>query len=349
MMRRAMLAGLLLVIGGLAAACGGNDTEALTGRTWYLVSGSEANPPWQWTVPLEAMGRYTVIFNTDGTFNATADCNQLAGTWDSGRNNGLSVVPGPMTMAFCGEGSFDLLYASVLAQAASWNATEQGLDLALADGGILAYTSTAPAVPSPSSSPAPTPSPTPAATATATPTPTATPEPTPTATAKATATPKPTAKPTSKPTPTPQPTPQPTPRPTPTPTPAPTATPAPGGGLVGPTWQLSALTLSNPPFQGTVPPAQRAAYTLVLAPDGTFAAQADCNTVNGTYTAADPSAASGSLTLVPGPATLVMCPEGSYSELYITALSGTTGYAVTGPSLQLTLSDGGTLEYSVAR
>ncbi len=347
-MRRVILATLLVGAAGLLAACGGSDTDNLTGRTWYLVAGSEADPPWQWTVPLDQQANYTVAFAEDGTFSATADCNQLAGTWEAGRSNALEIVPGPMTMAFCGEGSFDVLYAGILGQAASFATAGTSLDIALADGGKLQYTSVTPTVtPAPESpSPEATEPATEAPTATASPEPTSKPTATPTATpretARPTATPRPTAAPTAAPTP------KPTPAPTPRPTPAPTPPPSPGQGLVGPTWQLSAVALRNPPFQGTVPNNQRASYDIRFAADGTFAARADCNTLNGEYTTADATAASGDLAIVPGPASLVMCSEGSYSDLYITAISSAASYTIRTSSLVITLSDGGTLEYAAA-
>ena len=86
-------------------------------------------------------------------------------------------------------------------------------------------------------------------------------------------------------------------------------------------------------------------YTIQFREDGTFTAQADCNTVNGTYTPANPADSSGSLKLVPGPATIVGCGEGSYGDLYITAIANTASFTVTGDSLALSLVDSGSLVY----
>jgi len=108
------------------------------------------------------------------------------------------------------------------------------------------------------------------------------------------------------------------------------------------------VTLVNPPFQGAVPAAQQSLYTLQLAANGTFTARADCNTLNGGYTPANPSGTSGNLTLTPGPISLVACAEGSYSELYIAALTRTQSFSIANSQLTLTLSDGGTLQYGVA-
>lgn len=79
--------------------------------------------------------------------------------------------------------------------------------------------------------------------------------------------------------------------------------------------------------------------------DGTFTAQADCNTVNGTYAPSNPSGSTGSLSVVPGPTTLAACGEGSYGDLYITAIANAAGFAIDGEILTLSLVDSGTLTY----
>lgn len=100
-----------------------------------------------------------------------------------------------------------------------------------------------------------------------------------------------------------------------------------------------------PVFEGSVPAEQQAGYTLQFRADGTFTAQADCNTVSGTYTPVNPSEASGDLALEPGPATLGACEEGSYGDLYLTAISNAAGFRITGEQLGLALADAGTLQY----
>ena len=74
------------------------------------------NPAWQWTVPPEVQSRYTVRFEEEGRFTSQADCNQLAGSWQARGSDRVTLTPGPMTMAFCGEMSFDILYAGLLGQ-----------------------------------------------------------------------------------------------------------------------------------------------------------------------------------------------------------------------------------------
>jgi heat shock protein HslJ len=112
-------------------------------------------------------------------------------------------------------------------------------------------------------------------------------------------------------------------------------------GLTGKTWLLTALTEKVPAFQGVVPEADQANYNIEFKTDSTFTAKADCNTTSGTYT----TTGSGGLAIVPGPTTLVACPEGSLSSQYIAALGNAASYAVTSSQLTITLTDGGTLVY----
>src|SRR5262245_16413106 len=117
--RRAVFLSLALVASLLVAACG-SSSSTFTGKTWYLVAGTEVVPAWQWVVPPSSQGSYTIQFNTDGTFAGKVDCNQVAGTWTSARNNEMTITPGPTTMAFCGEDSKDVLYLSLLGQVSTY-------------------------------------------------------------------------------------------------------------------------------------------------------------------------------------------------------------------------------------
>jgi heat shock protein HslJ len=114
-----------------------------------------------------------------------------------------------------------------------------------------------------------------------------------------------------------------------------------GSSLTGKTWQLTAITEKVPAFQGVVPAADQANYTIEFKSDGTFNAKADCNQTSGTYT----TTGSGGLTIVPGPTTLAACPEGSLSSQYIAALGNSASYAIASSQLTITLTDGGTLVY----
>jgi heat shock protein HslJ len=114
-----------------------------------------------------------------------------------------------------------------------------------------------------------------------------------------------------------------------------------GSGLTGKTWQLTAITEKVPAFQGVVPAADQANYTIEFKSDGTFNAKADCNQLGGTYT----TSGSNGLTIVPGPMTLAACPEGSLSDKYVAALGSAASYAIANGQLTITLTDEGTLVY----
>lgn len=58
--------------------------------------------------------KYTLIFNEDGTFTGTADCNAISGVYSQA--SGFTVTVGPSTMAFCGEESLDSQFLELLTQ-----------------------------------------------------------------------------------------------------------------------------------------------------------------------------------------------------------------------------------------
>ena len=62
-----------------------------------------------------------------------------------------------------------------------------------------------------------------------------------------------------------------------------------------------------------MPEADQANYTIEAKSGGTYQAKADCNTVPGASTSTSP----GGLTIELGPSTLMACPEGLLSDLYI--------------------------------
>ena len=114
-----------------------------------------------------------------------------------------------------------------------------------------------------------------------------------------------------------------------------------GAGLTGKTWHLTAITEKVPAFQGVVPAAEQAKYTIEFKSDGTFSAKADCNQLSGTYT----TTGTDGLTIVPGPMTMAMCPEGSLSTQYVESLGKAASYAIANDQLTITLSDEGTLVF----
>jgi heat shock protein HslJ len=114
-----------------------------------------------------------------------------------------------------------------------------------------------------------------------------------------------------------------------------------GGGLTGKTWQLTAITEKVPAFQGVVPAAEQANYTIAFNADLTFSAKADCNQLGGSYT----TTGTGGLTIKLGPMTMAACPEGSLSSQYVESLGKAASYAIADGQLTITLTDEGTLVY----
>ncbi len=332
-MRKLTLAALVVAVTVIAAACG-NSSSDLTGKTWQLTAISEKVPAFQGVVPAADQTKYTITFNKDGSFNAVADCNVVSGSYKTSGTS-LTITLGPSTLVACPEGSYGDLFAFALARSKSYAVAGDQLTIDLDDGGILSFVTGA-AVPSVG----PTTSAAAAATATPTPKPTASPTPKPTPSPTPSPTAKPTTGPTSAPTTAPTATPAPTPPPTPAPTPSPT--PIPGADLTGKLWQLTALTMKQPAFQGVVPPAQQQNYTLQFNTDGTFNAKADCNTVAGKWTATS----AGGLTVTPGPSTIVACAEDSLGNLYVLAMSNAASYAIATNQLTITTVDQGTLVFA---
>jgi heat shock protein HslJ len=113
-------------------------------------------------------------------------------------------------------------------------------------------------------------------------------------------------------------------------------------GLTGKAWTLTAITQQTPAFQGVLAPEDQGKYTITFNDDSTFDAKADCNSVGGGYR----TGANGTMTIMPGPSTLVACPPGSHGDAYVAALSLTTSYEIASGTLSLTLRDGGKLQFS---
>ena len=320
-MRKLTLLALAVATAAVLAACGTGGASGLTGKAWQLTAITEKVPAFQGVIPAADQSKYVITFNTDNTFTGTADCNQIAGTYRTTGSSGLTITPGISTMAFCPEESFGALFTHGLGRAKSYTIVNEQLTITLEDEGTMVFVVGPAASPSPAASNAPA------------------------ASAAATATAKPTAKPTPKPTA--KPTANPTVKPTTAPgvTPAPSAPPAASTGLTGKVWQLTAITEKVPAFQGVVPADQQANYNVQFMTDLSFSAKADCNTLSGTYETVDATASSGDLLLTTETATQAACPPGSYSDLYMIALSKVSSYAIVNNQLTITLIDEGTLVY----
>ena len=83
-------------------------------------------------------GKYTVTFNSDGTYSASADCNQVSGKYTTSGSS-ITIEPGAMTMMACPEGSLGDLFANGLTQATTYAIANNVLTLTLKDGGTMTF------------------------------------------------------------------------------------------------------------------------------------------------------------------------------------------------------------------
>ncbi len=109
-MRKLTLIALAIGAAVIVAACGSSNSKELTGKIWQLTAITEKVPAFQGIIPPADQDKYQIKFNTDNTFNATADCNQVGGTYKTSGSNGLTITPGISTLAFCPEGSYGDLF-----------------------------------------------------------------------------------------------------------------------------------------------------------------------------------------------------------------------------------------------
>ncbi|MCA9870534.1 MAG: META domain-containing protein, partial [Anaerolineae bacterium] len=105
--------------------------EELTATPWQWTALTETAPANQSVVPDPQ--NYTLTFADDNTVAIQADCNQVAGSYTLDGES-LTIQLGAATMAFCGEGSMDQLYLSLLGRVSGALVTETGdLQLVLGD------------------------------------------------------------------------------------------------------------------------------------------------------------------------------------------------------------------------
>src|SRR5262245_60381384 len=105
---RALVACALAV--SLLGACGGG-TSGLVGPTWEWTRLTETAPLAHVDVPDPA--RYTLTFADDGSFQAVADCNTVAGTYETD-DDGITLTLGPSTLVACPDDSLGDRYVALL-------------------------------------------------------------------------------------------------------------------------------------------------------------------------------------------------------------------------------------------
>lgn len=122
-------------------SCSSNGSEseaeagitAPTGQVWAWKSLSGSDP-----IEVATPDNYTLDFSEDGRYGIRADCNRGQGgyTFDAGR---LVINPGPMTMAACPPGSYDLRFLALLGDVESVTRSGDRLTLELTDGSSMLF------------------------------------------------------------------------------------------------------------------------------------------------------------------------------------------------------------------
>ena len=135
-MRKHLL--IVMVIGAtLVAAC--SSGSSLTGKTWQWTAMTTTTPTSQSAVPADQQANYTIEFKSGGTVASKVDCNQVSGTYTTTSSGGLTIVPGPSTLAACPEGSLAPIFVAGLGSAASYTITSGALTITTQDASTLTF------------------------------------------------------------------------------------------------------------------------------------------------------------------------------------------------------------------
>jgi heat shock protein HslJ len=142
-MRRTVLIAMAMaaIVSSLVACtASGGGTSALTGKTWQLTGVTEKTPAFQGVIPAADQTRYTVMFNTDGTYNGQADCNAMSGKYTTSGTNGIAIQAGATTLMMCADPeSFGSIFAHAITLASTWAVANNELTLTSADGATLQF------------------------------------------------------------------------------------------------------------------------------------------------------------------------------------------------------------------
>lgn len=111
---------------------------AATGEPWQNIT-------WEWVqaaritdgtvFDVQEPGDYTIVLRPDGTFSGSADCNVMGGTYEWNPEGLFIILPGPASLAYCGEGSVDVEYLLMLGDIGTWKVDEAGSLLLESEGG----------------------------------------------------------------------------------------------------------------------------------------------------------------------------------------------------------------------
>jgi heat shock protein HslJ len=137
-MKRTLIAALAAVVAVVVlAGCGsGGPPPPIVGILWKWNGALEVNPHQLSAVPNP--DNYLITFAEGGQFQAKADCNQFTGTYELG-DTSLTITPGPMTKAACGDKSLADQFVTMLGQVKSWSISENELELGLKGGGAMFF------------------------------------------------------------------------------------------------------------------------------------------------------------------------------------------------------------------
>lgn len=118
-------------------------TATVEVSSFQTVSADEImNINWQWTGLVETQPasqslipnpeNYTIAFMSDNSVSIKADCNRVMGSY-AVSDSSLTITTGPSTLAFCGEGSSDQQFLTLLGQVESFAMDGEQLVLQLKD------------------------------------------------------------------------------------------------------------------------------------------------------------------------------------------------------------------------
>jgi heat shock protein HslJ len=120
-----LLVALALVLSGCGTpAVSSSDSDTITGIAWQWASVTDRSSENETTTTVPDPASYTITFNTDGTLQGKADCNDFDGTYSQG--NGFSIEVTSITRAFCGDASFDQQYIQLLGEVSAGGPDGQG-------------------------------------------------------------------------------------------------------------------------------------------------------------------------------------------------------------------------------
>lgn len=132
--RRVGVAGLVVVALVLAGCASGNT---LTGKTWQWNAWTTMTPQAQEDVPNPSS--YTIEFLDDGTFQAKADCNTVAGTYTTSASQALKISLGPSTLVACGDDSLSSTFGEKLGLATGYTFFRSEMTINLQDLGTMTF------------------------------------------------------------------------------------------------------------------------------------------------------------------------------------------------------------------